>query len=123
MSSLRERKVLRQKRLREVGARGQARLAALHVRLRGSSLRSELALRYLLGAGVASIVGPAEHAALARALDASVLYRAEACSEAADALPASHAPAWIADPALAEALAGTQDALALLRANLPDAPR
>lgn len=123
MSSLRERKVLRQKRLREVGVVGQARIAALHVRLRGSSLRSELALRYLLGAGVASIEGPPEHAELARALDASVHYRSETHGETADALPASHGPAWIADPALVEALAGTQDALALLRANLPDAPR
>lgn len=109
----RELRTLRQKRLREVGESGQARLFVSAARITSDGLRGAFALRYLVGAGVGRIAAPRGLHEHARAIDPDV-----ALSDAPVETSKERAPAFVTDLAAREAFAGTLDALCIIRETL-----
>lgn len=113
MSAPRVLRTLRQKRLREVGEVGQARLFAAHARVAHDGLRGEFAVRYLVGAGIGSLRAPASLHASARALDPEFeLHALEDGALDPESLPT---PELVLEPAAREAFAGALDALGFIR--------
>lgn len=103
-------RTLRQKRLREVGEAGQARLTAAQAVLDSDGLRADVAARYLVGAGIGRLTAPVAVHAAARAIDPEV---ALTKGPAGPQIPV--APAFVLDPAAREAFAGAFDALCIIR--------
>lgn len=104
-------RTLRQKRLREIGEAGQARLFAGTAVVRGQGTRAEMALRYLVGAGIGRVRASGAWAALVQRLDAEIVFEPE--DGDVDAPPA---PEWIEDAQVAEAWRGVAEALRQIRA-------
>ncbi len=100
----------RQAKLAEVGAEGQARIAAADATIRLGGLAGVVAARYLAGAGVrALVVAEPGAAAAAREVDARVSVRVELCEGADD-------PSFEdLDPAARQVAQGAYAALAVLR--------
>jgi hypothetical protein len=106
---------IRQVRLIEVGAAGQARLASYQAEVPGVGLRARVAARYLAGAGITRLrVADAATAAEALAVDPSVQ------TEVDPALACSQASARLAlgDPVASQVAEGAMDALRAFRAAL-----
>jgi hypothetical protein len=106
-------RTLRQKRLREVGEAGQARLFAASARVESDRLRGEFAVRYLVGAGVTQLEAPAALHPAALAIDAGAQLAPCAEETRADA-----APDFMLEPAAREAFSGALDALCIIRGIL-----
>lgn len=117
MSDPRALRTLRQKRLREVGEAGQARLFAAEACISQDGLRGEFAVRYLVGAGITRIAAPLALHAAARSIDAEVQLTESAAD--ADAV-AIDAPPFVSDPAARAAFDGALRALRLVRDRLAD---
>ncbi len=109
----RELRTLRQKRLREVGESGQARLFASVARVTSDGLRGVFAVRYLVGAGVGRIAAPRDLHEHARAIDPDVVL-----SDVQVEASAERAPPFVTDPAARAAFAGLLDALCIIRETL-----
>lgn len=111
-------RTLRQKRLREVGAAGQAKLSSATVSVHHEGLRGEVAVRYLVGAGVGALVAPPSLHALVHALDPGV----QVSSLHADVPRERDAPLRGAvdpvEPAARAVLEGSRDALRAIRCVL-----
>lgn len=120
MSAARVLRTLRQKRLREVGEAGQARLFAASARVEGEGLRAELAVRYLVGAGIGELAAPTSLHAIARAVDDTVQLSDASAVEPANAL--AGVPEVMTDPEARAAFAGALEALRLVRSCLDRAP-
>lgn len=115
MSAARVLRTLRQKRLREVGEAGQARLFAAQATVTEDGLRGEFAVRYLVGAGVSELAAPESLHADAQAIDPETTL-----SPAQVIRGAELAPDFVLDPAARAAFAGALDALSCIRRVLDD---
>lgn len=107
----------RQVRLQEVGARGQARIAAACASLHGDGLAGLVEARYLAGAGVAELCGPAPSLDEARRVDGRVRTRPGGRVQASRALQQFAR----LDPAAREVALGAFAALGALRTALDGA--
>src|SRR5579859_7765364 len=106
---------VRQMRLIEVGAEGQARLARARVEIRVGGLAGEVAARYLAGAGIGSLrVSDPACADAARAIDPTV--RIEPLSRCEASAPREELA--LADPSARDLARGSLLALRAVRAAL-----
>ncbi len=110
----------RQSRLADVGASGQARIAAATVEVRADGLAGEVAARYLAGSGVGCLrVRDGGLAAAAAATDPSV--RVEVSEVPAPAAPGSASTdesSGFRDPSARDVARGAREALRTLRGLL-----
>lgn len=106
-------RTLRQKRLREVGEAGQARLFAAAAEVHAPGLRGAFAVRYLVGAGIHDLTAPASLHALALAIDPDVRLQPGPERSGPDVTPD-----FVLDPAARAAFAGAFDALCIVREKL-----
>lgn len=106
-------RTLRQKRLREVGEVGQARLFAASAQITAPGLRGEFAVRYLVGAGIHALTAPAALHAVATSIDAGVSWQDGPALDPPDA-----APDFMVEPAARAAFGGALDALGIVREKL-----
>lgn len=108
----------RQARLADVGAAGQARIAAATVELQADGLAGEVAARYLAGAGVGCLrVRDRALAAAAAAIDPSVRVEVTGTSRAGRASSTDDSSGF-RDPSARDVARGAREALRTLRGLL-----
>jgi hypothetical protein len=106
----------RQVRLREIGAAGQARLAAAEIHVPGGDLAAEIEARYLAGAGIPIVVEDEAIAAAAREVDPTL--RVDHRPSAAPRPGRSPVPFEPRDPAARQLARGAHAALVAIRTIL-----
>ncbi len=109
----------RQVRLREVGAAGQARLAASTVQISGDGLAAEIEARYLAGAGVPLLVESDAIAAAAREVDPALHVSTQTSAALRLCGPP---PPDVRDPVARELVCGAHAALVAIRTILAVGP-
>jgi len=109
----------RQAALDEVGAAGQRRIAAARAEVPLDGLAAQVAVRYLVGAGVGCLAVSDERlAGLARAIDPDVRVEIDASLVADDGAE----PLGLRDPVARDLARGAHHALRALRSALGMAP-